>query len=255
MDDLRKQTFRDLEVIVVSGVSPQGRAINQGVRVSQGKVLMVVDDDSRLGHSQVIENLLRVLDDESSCAMVGASILMPEGANSFQKMTAKQFPRFNMPIVKQITDSDLPCHGCVVFRKEVFMTVGMERENIIRGLDPDLRVRIRKAGFRVVLAPDTWAYHPLPSSLRKFIRLFIRNGYGSAYIQIFHPEINYDTDEKMETEGFVPKRSFFYRVFRFPLRLLKSLITFQWIRFLGYAVYLIGYAQGYIYFSLSRSKH
>jgi GT2 family glycosyltransferase len=250
IDDFRKQTFQATEVIVVSGVSPQGKAINEGVKASRGRILMVVDDDSRLGDTRVVENLVGVLDRERGCGMVGASILTPPGANRFQKMTARQFPRFNMPVVKVLTDSDLPCHGCVVFPREVFLAVGMERENILRGLDPDLRVRLRKAGYRVVLAPDTWAYHPLPPTLRKFLKLFMRNGYGSAYLQVFHPEINYDTDENVEKDGFVPKRSFLFRVFRFPLRLLRSLVAFQWIRFLGYLFYFFGYLHGYIRFSL-----
>jgi GT2 family glycosyltransferase len=250
IDDFKRQTFRAIEVIVVSGVSPQGKAINEGVRSSRGEILVVVDDDSRLGHSRVIENLVGVLETKPDCAMVGASILTPQEANRFQQMTARQFPRFNMPVVKELTDSDLPCHGCAAFRRDVFMSVGMERENILRGLDPDLRVRLRKAGYRVVLAPDTWAYHPLPPTFAKFLRLFMRNGYGSAYIQIFHPEINYDTDEKVQTGEFVPKRTFLYRIFRFPLRLLKSLAALQWIRFIGYSVYIFGYVHGYIRFSL-----
>ncbi|MFA6599660.1 MAG: glycosyltransferase [Candidatus Omnitrophota bacterium] len=254
IEDLKSQTFKDIEVIISSGISPQGRAINQGAKVARGNIFIVLDDDSRIGHSKVIENFVRIIEEDPSCAMVGASILTPEHANRFQKMTAKQFPRFNMPIVKELTDSDLPCHGCAAFRKDVFVSVGMERENIIRGLDPDFRVRIRKAGYRVVLAPDTWAYHPLPPTLSKFIRMFIRNGYGSAYAQVHHPEINYDTDENIEEKGFVPKRPFIYRIFRFPVRLLKSLVTFQWIRFLGYTVYLIGYIQGYVQFSFMKSN-
>ncbi len=250
--DLKGQSFKDIEIIVVHGVSPQGRAINQGARSARGEILMVMDDDSQIGHSRVVENLVRVIREDSSVAMAGASIMTSEKANWFQRLAAKQFPRFNMPVVKKVTDSDLACHGFVAFRKEVFMKVGMEREDILRGLDPDLRVRIRQANYRVVLAPDTWVYHPLPESLFKFIRTFLRNGYGSAYLQVLHPEINYDTDEKLESKGFTPKRSFFYRAFRYPLRLLQSLVTFQWIRFLGYLVYLFGYIVGFVRFSFSK---
>jgi cellulose synthase/poly-beta-1,6-N-acetylglucosamine synthase-like glycosyltransferase len=113
---------------------------------------------------------------------------------------------------------------------------------------------MRQAGYRVVLAPDAWVYHPLPESLRKFIRTFIRNGYGSAYIQVFHPDINYDTDETLYSRNFTPKRSFLFRIIRYPVRLIKSLCTFQWIRFIGYSVYVIGYLIGYVQFSLERSK-
>ena len=250
LEDLRGQSFKDLEVLIVHGVSPQGRAINQGVRASRGEILVVIDDDSRLGHPRVIENLVRVLRSDSSIGMAGASVVTSQNANAFQRLAGKQFPRYNMPVVTEVTESDLPGHPCAAFPKEIFIKVGMEREDILRGLDPDLRVRIRKAGCRVVLAPDTWVHHPLPESFLKFIRVFLRNGYGSAYLQVHYPEINYDTDEAVGSEKFSAKHSFLYRVFRFPARLLKSLLALQWIRFAGYSVYLLGYLAGYLRFGL-----
>jgi len=250
--DLQNQTFKELEVIVVPGISPQGKAINEGVRRAQGEILVIIDDDSRMGHPRVIENLVRTLEEDPSIGMAGAAIVTSKESNWFRRTAARQFPRFEMPVAQKVTDSDLPGHPCAAFPKRVFLQVGMEREDILRGLDPDLRVRIRKAGFRVVLAPETWAYHPLPDSLFKFIRVFLRNGYGSAYLQRVHPEINYDTGETVSSEGFRPKRSFLYRVFRFPLRLIQSLFTFQWLRLLGYSVYLIGYLAGWIRFSFAR---
>ena len=255
LEDLKQQTVQEMEVIIVSGVSPQGKAINQGVREARGEVLVVIDDDSRLGHAHVIENLREVIRRDPSIGMVGASIVPSEKENRFQRLAAKQFPRYGMPVVKEVTDSDLPGHPCVAFPKNIFIQAGMEREDILRGLDPDLRVRIRKAGYRVVLAPDTWAHHPLPPSVFKFIRTFLRNGYGSAYLQVMYPEINYDTDEAVESKNFVAKHSFLYRALRYPTRILTSLVTFQWIRLLGYSVYVVGYLGGYLRFVLWRNFH
>ncbi len=250
--DIRSQTFKSLEVIVVNGVFPQGRAINEGFRAAKGDLWIVMDDDSRVGHERVIENLVRIMREMSKVGMAGASVLSPTDANAFQKKAAAQFPRFNMPVVKEVMDSDLPCHGCAIFRPDVMRRVGMERETILRGLDPDLRVRIRDAGYRVVLVPDTWVYHPLPESFSKFVRTFFRNGYGTAYIQKYHPEINYDTDEKADLASFVAKRPLWYRVLRYPIRLLQSLIRLEWIRFAGYTVYVFGYLWGAIQFYILR---
>jgi cellulose synthase/poly-beta-1,6-N-acetylglucosamine synthase-like glycosyltransferase len=252
LEELRGQSFQEMELIVVHGVSPQGKAINQGVREAKGEVLVIIDDDSRIGHPRVIENLVRVLRDDASIGMAGASVVIPEGANWFQRTASKQFPRFNMPVVQKVTASDLPGHPCAAFPKEIFMKVGMEREDILRGLDPDLRVRIRQAGYRVVLAPETWIHHPLPEPFLKFVRTFLRNGYGSAYLQLCRPEINYVTDENLESNLFVPKRSLFFRILRYPVRLAQSLLTFQWIRFVGYTVYTLGYLTGILHFTFSR---
>lgn len=248
LDDLQNQTFKEHEVIVIPGVSPQGKAINEGVRRAQGEILVIIDDDSRMGHTRVIENLVRVIRQDPSIGMAGASVVTSQRANRFQKMAGKQFPRFDMPIVKEVTESDLPGHPCAAFPKKVFIQAGMEREDILRGLDPDLRVRIRKAGYRVVLAPETWIHHPLPGNLREFIRVFLRNGYGSAYLARFYPEISYDTDEATDSKSFVPKRSFLHRLFRYPGRLLMSLVRLQWLRLIGYSVYILGYLGGWLRF-------
>lgn len=254
IDQLRQQTFTHVEVLVVHQVSPQGKAINLGARAARGDILLVMDDDAYLDKPDVIEALIRVIRENPEVGMAGASIISPDNINAFQRAAAKQFPRFHMPVVEQLTDSDLPCHGCVAFPMKIFKEVGMERETILRGLDPDLRVRIRKAGYRVVLVPRVWIYHPFPESVRKFMRLFFRNGYGSAYTQIFHPEMSYDTDEKTDSSKFVAKRPFLYRIMRFPLRLLRSIITLQWIRFLGYFVYIFGYAYGYLKHAFGRNQ-
>jgi cellulose synthase/poly-beta-1,6-N-acetylglucosamine synthase-like glycosyltransferase len=252
LEDLKGQSFREMELIIVHGVSPQGKAINEGVRRAKGEVLVIIDDDSRLGHPRVIENLVRLLREDASIGMAGASVVIPEGANWFQRTASKQFPRFNMPVVTKVIESDLPGHPCAAFPKEVFIRVGMERENILRGLDPDLRARIRQAGYRVVLAPDTWIHHPLPETFPKFVRTFLRNGYGSAYLQLRYPEINCVTDEDLESDDFVEKRPFLYRMLHYPIRLAQSLLTFQWIRFAGYTVYTVGYLTGLLHFAFSR---
>ncbi len=249
---LRRQTYQNIEVLIVHGVSPQGKAINTGAQAAAGKILVVFDDDSQMDRTDILENLVRVVEKNPDVGMAGASIISPEGLNRFQEAAAKQFPRFHMPVVDRITDSDMPCHGCVAFPRDVFEKVGRERDDILRGLDPDLRVRIRRAGYRVVLVPKTWVYHPFPATLQKFIRLFYRNGYGSSYIQTFHPEINYDTDEATDSSQFVPKHSLAFRVVRFLMRLLKSLVRLQWIRLLGYSVYLFGYAHGFFKFQWMR---
>ena len=52
--EIRGQSFQELEVLVVCGVSPQGKAINHGAALAKGEILVVMDDDSRIGHPEVI---------------------------------------------------------------------------------------------------------------------------------------------------------------------------------------------------------
>ncbi len=244
LESVAAQTFRDYAVHVVRGVSPQGRAINEGVQLSRGEIVVILDDDSMLADDNVLERLIACLDSDSSIGMAGASIVLPDRASAFQRRAAKQFPRFNTPVVDRTTDSDLACHGCCAIPRRVFDEVGGEREDILRGLDPDLRVRIRSAGYRVVLAPHARIYHPLPGSMHNLLRMFFRNGFGSAYARKFQPESVFETHESLSVDGFRPQRSFLYRLARFPLRLALALARGHLQRFAAYAAYACGYVWG-----------
>ncbi len=244
LDSVERQTFRDYEVHLIEGVSPQGRAINQGAKKARGEILLVLDDDSRIADDTVFQRLVDALDADPAIGMAGASIVLDPEATPFQRRAASQFPRFNTPVVEEITDSDLACHGCCAFPAQVFREIGGEREDILRGLDPDLRVRLREAGYRVVLVPHARIYHPLPNGWRKLLRTFFRNGFGSAYARKFQPDSVYETHESLDSSTFQPRTSLLYRVARFPLRLCKALLEGKTMRFAAYCAYACGYAWG-----------
>ena len=244
LESVRAQTFQDFETHIVKGVSPQGRAINDGAKRARGSLLIILDDDSELADATVFETLVRAIDGDPTVGMAGASIVTPPNANRFQQRAATQFPRFNTPVVDRAIDSDLACHGCCAIPKAVFDAIGGEREDIIRGLDPDLRVRLRAAGYRVVLAPNARIYHPLPDSWGKLLRQFFRNGFGSAYAQKFQPDSVYETHESLDAASFVPRRPLWYRAVRFPLRLLKAALEGKIMRLAAYGAYGVGYVWG-----------
>lgn len=243
---IARQTLRDFELCLVKGVSPQGKAINQGVAQTWGDILLILDDDSCLADETVFQRLVDVLDADASIGMAGASIVVGPNVSAFQRRAAEQFPRFNTPVVDAVTDSDFACHGCCAIPRSVFERVGREREDILRGLDPDLRVRLRAAGYRVVLAPNTRIHHPLPNGWASLLRIFFRNGYGSAYTRKFQPESVYETSETLAESDFRPKTGLAYRAIRFPARLLWALLRGQLMRFAAYCAYACGYAWGMI---------
>ena len=246
LETVRAQRFTDYEVLLIKAVSPQGKAINQGAAQARGEVLIILDDDSTLSDDFVFERLLETLASDPTIGMAGASIVVAAEAPPFEQRAARQFPRFNTPVVEEVTDSDLACHGCCAIPKAVFDALGGEREDILRGLDPDFRVRLREAGYRVVLSPQTRIHHPLPSGWRKLIRVFFRNGFGSAYARKFQPESVYETHESLHEANFRPKTSLAYRMGRFPMRLMKAALCGQWMRFAAYCGYGAGYVWGWL---------
>jgi len=250
IQDLEKQTFKDFELLVIKNTSPQGKAINMGADVAKGEILIIADDDARIDNPDVIGNLVEVLKVNKDVGMAGASILVSPDANWLQRRAGREFPRFGMKVVDRVTESDMACHGCCAIPKRVFEEVGGERENILRGLDPDLRFRLRQKGYKTVLAPNTWVYHPLPATLGKFIKTFFRNGMGSAYCYKYQPHLIYDTDEMLEMKSFNPRVPFLLRIFRFPARIIKAVIEFKFLRVLAYIVYGMGFYYGVLKYSL-----
>ena len=240
--DLRAQSLRDSEVILAVGIRPQGRAINRGAAAARGDILVVMDDDSRLPDGDVLARLVRVLEADPAVGMAGASLVQPPDANRLQRWAARELPRFSVPVADAVLDSDMPCHGCCAMPRRVFDQVGREREDIVRGLDPDLRRRLRERGYRVVLAPGCAVRHPLPGSAAGLARMFFRNGRGSAYARRHNPARVFDTDEKPAWSGAALARPAWRRAAEFPLRWIANLCRGRFLRSAGDLVYLAGYA-------------
>ena len=84
----------------------------------------------------------------------------------------------------------------------------------------------------------------MPKNWRGLLRIFFRNGFGSAYAYKFQPDCVYETHEVLHEKGFQPRTTLAYRLARYPLRLLRALATFQLMRFGAYCSYALGYGWG-----------
>ncbi len=242
ISQLENQTFKDLEVLVVKGVRPNGKARNVGAREARGKILISIDDDVTLGHERVVENLVRYLESDGTIGLLGISKLIPEGSTRLQRRIAKEIPRSVSPVYDRLTEGDLVDHVCHAIRRELYFKIGMENENIIRGTDPDLRYRLKKAGYRVAICPDSWGYHPVPDKFSKLLRMFFCSGMGSAWVQRHYPEYAIHDSEE-HTAAFQEKTTLTYRLRYSFVRFLKSVIQGHFI----YAAAKVSYAMGYLY--------
>jgi radical SAM superfamily enzyme YgiQ (UPF0313 family)/GT2 family glycosyltransferase len=251
IEDLKNQSLHNFEIHVIKGDNRQGRAINRGAKLAKGDILVIMDDDISLGTPYLLENLVKALENTPTMGMAGVSFGIPENATPFQKRALKELPRYTFPVVDKIVESDFASHPCCAIPKHVFEEIGGENEEIIRGLDPELRVRMRRAGYKVVIVPHSWVYHLPPRTLWKFIKKFFRNGKSSAYLQICYPELVYETHTGKGR--FVERRNFIYRGLRYPYRLVRALVTFQFIAFLADFSYGFGFISGYLKYGVLES--
>jgi GT2 family glycosyltransferase len=190
---VRRQTLQPAEIEVVVGVRPNGRARNQGVAATRAPLLVFVDDDAVLGDEHVIANLVAPLLADPTIGVTGASKLLPPGAPPFQRWVAREVPRTEHPVVAAPleTNPDPPSFYCEVtttccaMRRAVFEQAGGFDETLVRGVDTEFFVRVRRLQaegrrYRFVLVPRTWALHPAPASLGVLLRKQFWYGAGHA---------------------------------------------------------------------------
>jgi glycosyltransferase involved in cell wall biosynthesis len=234
------QDFENSEVIVVRGDPRQGRAINTAAALARGKYLLTLDDDTSLPDPTIFRKLVMIMESHSKIGIAGGNNVIPEDAKVFVRLVMKQLPRRSWEPVKEIIDSDLAEHPCMIMRTEEFKLVGGENELIPRGLDPYLRQEFRKLNKRVVVVPEVIYHHLPPDNFRKLLSQFYRNGRQAAYTNRNYPQWVIETPQRHGQ--FKVKQSFFFRVVRFPMRLLCALATGKPIWFLCEVFYALGFA-------------
>lgn len=186
--DVRGQTLRPSQIEVVRGVRPNGRARNQGVARTTAPILVFLDDDATPGHERVIANLVAPLLDDPTVGVTGASKLLPPDASRFQRRVAREVPRVVHPVVARAleTNPDPPSFYCEItttccaIRRDVFDAAGGFDETLVRGVDTEFFVRVRRGGYRLLLVAETWAYHPAPPTLAALLRKQFLYGIGHA---------------------------------------------------------------------------
>lgn len=243
IDGIRSQNAASLEIIIAYRYSPSGKARNAGAARAKGRYLIFMDDDIGLGDEDVIANLCRTLEADNRIGLVGASTVLPPDANRFQKRIAAEVPRMVYPVVDDITDSDMVTTQCWAQSKDNFEEIGTFTETIERGVDPEYRHRVRSSGYRVVIAPNTWTYHPPPKDFQSFIKQTYRNGRASARAQKYHPELVVPVPDSGES-GTCQDIGLLGRLIRSAWRIAEGLLKFRFLQVCERLFYGLGYIAG-----------
>jgi len=243
MASLTAQEMQNFELIVLKGDRRQGRGINISVDLAKGKYILTLDDDSFLPDGKTLNKLVNAMEQHADIGMAGGNNTVPDWATPFVKRVMRQVPRRSWEPVKDIVDSDLAEHPCLIMRSELFRQVGGENECIPRGLDPYLRKVFRDTGARVVILPDIIYHHLPPETWKKLLTQFYRNGYQAAYANIHHPEWVIETPTRHGE--FVEKVPLWKRVLRYPFRMIGSLLSGQWLWMVCQLCYAWGFLHGW----------
>lgn len=186
---LAKQTFHDYAVYVVHGVSPAARARNLGAAAAQGVLLLFLDADISFDDERLLETLAAAMAHNPDIGVAGAAMLLPPDATWLQRRIAAELPRWSSPIVKVDTESNPPTdrYGfsavrgpCCIIRRSAYQALCGFDERLTTGEDTEFFYRLRRAGYRFLIPPDCWIYHPPPRRLSNLLRKSFHYGIGHA---------------------------------------------------------------------------
>jgi cellulose synthase/poly-beta-1,6-N-acetylglucosamine synthase-like glycosyltransferase len=151
----------------------KGRALNRGVALSSGEIVVSIDADS-IVESETISNFVRHFADPSVSAAVGNVKI----GNTSTLLGMLQHLEFLFSFYFKKADSLLNTIYIIggaagAFRREVFSSVGLyDPKNITE--DIDLSVRIQDNGMRIVYAADAVVYTEGATTLSGLMRQRLR---------------------------------------------------------------------------------
>ena len=188
LKNLAIQSIPPSEIKIVAGVSPNGRARNQGVSATLSDILLFIDDDALPIDEHLIESLVGPLLRDPRIGVTGAARILPNDASWFQRRVAAEIPRTINPVPQLPLETNPPLKGyghtqitttCCAMRREVYDQAGGFSEQLTSGVDTDFFYRVRKLGYRFVMMPNACVEHPAPNNLFDLLRKF--HWYGLGY--------------------------------------------------------------------------
>lgn len=201
LKSLRKQIFRDYEIIVVDNNSTDGslcfikqnfpetitiklnknygfaKAINEGVRASKSEYVVFLNNDTEV-EPQWLRNLVKTADSHREMASVGSKILnfykrkMIDGVgllvNDVGQARSLGWNEEDHGQFEQKQPIFGATAGAALFRREIFIKVGMFDESyFMYSEEVDWAFRAQFLGFKSILCPDAIVYHKHKMSSKK----------------------------------------------------------------------------------------
>src|SRR4030067_1949657 len=171
-----KRQFPGLRLIENGRNLGFAKAVNQGLRVSSGRYLLLLNPDTQLREG-AIENLVSFMESHAEAGVAGAQLLDGDGSkhnsianfpslttellnkNLLRRLFPKKFPGKEKDYPEPI-EVDSVIGACMTVRRDVLDQVGLLDEDYFLFLEEtDWCYRIKRAGWRIYYVPHAEVYH------------------------------------------------------------------------------------------------
>lgn len=198
LNSLRRQTYRDFEVVVMDNASSDGSlellhrdypearivslprnlffagAVNAGIRLTDGELVALLNNDTE-AEDHWLEELVAALDAHPEAGMAASKLLLfdrrdiiqsagdlyrPSGVPGNRGVWEKDNGRYSEP--GEVFGA---CAGAALYRRSMLEDVGLLDEDF-RGYceDVDLSFRAQLGGYRCIYVPAARVYHRLSAT-------------------------------------------------------------------------------------------
>ncbi len=232
---IREYSKRNTKVKLVlnrARIVPTG--LNLALSIAKGDVIVRMDAHSFYPHnyiSTLVDALYRY-----DVSNVGCTIKTIPGADTsigvsiaiaLSSMFGVGNSLFRTGVTKPTYVDTVP-FGC--FKKEVFETIGLFDEELVRNQDDEFNARMIKRGYKILLLPDIECSYQARATLKDLTRMLYQYG-------LFKPLVNKKIGAVATIRQLIPLLFVFYIFFGALMSLLSPLVTAVFL--LGLLFYLV----------------
>ena len=173
-----KKRFPAVRVLKLSKNWGYAGGINRGVKVSSGKYILILNNDTILDKN-MLKNLLEVLSKSSKIGAVGPKVYFFDRPKEIEKvwgeidqetMNLKNVGRGELDRgqYNQLRDVDALVFVGLLVRREVFNSIGkLDERYFMLYEDVDFFLRVKEAGYRMIYVPKAMIWHKGSLSIKK----------------------------------------------------------------------------------------
>ncbi len=163
-------------------------ALNKGIEAAAGEVVIILGAHAELD-TEFVRRSIEALEAHPDAGCVGGLIKNIHENKESALIGRAMASSFGVGNARFRTGGKAGYVDTVAFgayRKEVFETIGLFDEALVRNQDDELNFRLTKAGYKIWFDPEIQSKYYVRGSFKKLYRQYFQYGYWKVYVNRKH---------------------------------------------------------------------